>query len=82
MKKALTQQEALILRSLLVAHMEKYENLDLAEENETAEEIKESKQVHSEYLALLKGILAKLDDGGDLDRYLETILTEVKNHAW
>ena len=82
MKKALTQNEVLILRSLLVAHMEKYENLDLAEENETAEEMEERKQAHNEYKTVLKGILAKLNDGGNLDRYLETILTEVKNHAW
>lgn len=73
MKKKLTQNEALILRYLLIDHIEKFENSDLAKEDETEKEIEERKQVHSEYLTLLKGILAKLNDGGDLDRYIETI---------
>ena len=73
MKKALTQNEALILRYLLTDHIEKFEKFDVAKEDETEEEIEERKQTHSEYLTLLKGILAKLNDGGNLDRYIETI---------
>lgn len=73
MKKKLTQNEALILRYLLVAHIEEFKKFDVAQEAETEEEIEERKQTHSEYLTLLKGILAKLNDGGDLDRYIETI---------
>lgn len=74
MKKALTLNEALILRDILVAHMEEFEKSDLAREDETKEEIKERKQTHSEYTTFLEGILAKLNDGGAIDRYREKIL--------